>query len=426
MCENLLKGTSIILDKLQMRMDSAIQCYNRYKWRVFFSLVPFILFNFVQFGIMNVLSAYIMQVFNISAVKLGFIGSVYFYTDLIFTFFSGILLDFFSPKKLVMSAIGVSLFGLVYIIMIPNIFSLVIWRLAAGITCSFSIAGSFKIISNHFRTGERGLVIGLIGMTATAAGVFFQTPLSLILQTLGFNITLLTVFGMGVISLCLIYFFISDYLLATKVTFIQTIKSTSKIFLDFKNLCAALFECLINLPLIVLGALWGNIYLTKIYMVNNSVATVIISMLFLGHMISAPIFGFLTDRINSRRILLLSGTGMAIVSILLINLLSYHYLHIFLLLILFLMLGVSTGAQIVADAFVVEHADGMSIARAVSLLPLISVIGGIMFQPMFGLIVQHSRSLANGYQHAMLILVFTSFLAAIFSFYIPNRVTTNI
>ena len=385
------------------------------------------MFNFIQLNMMNVLSIYLMRSFDIKEAALGFIGSTYFYTNLIFTFFSGMLLDLFSPKRLVISAICISLCGLIYFIVIPSIFSLVIWRLAAGVTCAFTITGTLKIIAEYFYDQERGLAIGLVNTVVFLAGIISQLPFSLVLKNLGINIALLIVFGMGFCSLCLVYFFISHHKqIKHNTNFIHTIISTCKIFSDFKNLCAALFACFTNLPLFILGALWGSAYLMRVYNMRSGLAAVIVSMLFLGHMIGAPVFGFLTDRMRSRRGLSLFGAGMAIISALLISLFSYHpFCEEVMLCVLFFFLGVSTSSQIISWTFVVSNSRKDSVARAVSLVGLISVFGGVVFQPMFGLLVQHSGNLVHGYQQAMLMLIFTSFFACIFGFYIPNKSAAN-
>ena len=389
-----------------------------YRWPIFCSLALFVLFNFIQLNMMNVLSVYIVHMFNISALRLGFIGSAYFYTNLIFIFFSGLLLDFFSPKKLVLSAIGISLFGLVFFTVAPSELSLIAWRLVAGITCSFSITGSFKIIARFFSENERGLIIGLIGMIATCAGIISQLPLSYALQNFGIKESFFIIIGIGSASLLMVYIFVPSHFIKPAHHFFEMFRTSNKVFLNFKNWCAALFECLVNLPLFVLGALWGSMYLIKMYHMDGNSAALIISMLFLGHMIGAPCFGWLTDRMNSRKILLLFGSGVAILSVVLINALSFYSTTV--LLLLFLLLGISTGTQIVTDAFVVgNNKDG--VARAISLLSLVSVSGGVVFQPLFGFIVQNGRTVAAGYQHAMYVLIVTSCVAFILGLFIPNK-----
>lgn len=390
------------------------------KWSIFFPLVLFVLFNFIQLNIMSVLSVYIVRLFNISILKLGLIGSVYFYTNLFFIFFSGILLDLFSPKKIILNAICVSLLGIIFFVAKPSIFSLVIWRLTAGITCSFCITGSLKIIAKYFDDNEKGMIISLIGVTATFAGIISQLPLEITIQNIGVRGALILITIIGICSFWLIYFFVINDFVRNIDSFSQTLKESKKIFLNFRNLCAALFECMVNLPLFVLGALWGSLYLIKIYNIDNKLASIIVSMLFFGHIIGAPLFGFLTDIMNSRRILLLLGSGIAIACILLIDICSHYAIQVIPLLLLFLFLGISTGTQIVTDAFVV-NSNGNGVGRAVSLMSLVSVSGGAIFQPIFGFIVQSCESITMGYQKTMLIMLITSFFTFIMGFYIPKK-----
>lgn len=403
-----------------MEQKKIIKLSSGYKPLMFLSLALFVLFNFIQLNMMNVLSVYLVKMFNINPVKLGFVGSAYFYTNLACIFFAGLLLDSFSPKKIVLFAITISFVTLIFFTFIPCLYSLIIWRLSGGIACAFSIAGAVKIISEHFPANKRGLMIGLIGMVSTIAGVVSQLPLSFSLQNYGMHFTFLVIAAVGFVAFLLICLTVENNFTKKHTNFSQILNSTYKIFFNLKNMCAAFFECFINLPLFVLGALWGSLYLIKTHNVNENIAAIMVSMLFFGHMLGAPFFGFLADKLNSRKLLLFIGSGLALASVILINSLSPSPLQSIFLLFVFFLLGFSTGTQIVTDAFVVQR-NSEGVARAISLLSLISVSGGAIFQPLFGFIVQYSQDPISGYQHGMQLLLYTSIVALIIGLFIPNK-----
>ena len=104
------------------------------------TLVTSLLF-FFEFGlssIFNALQPHIALALSLSSTALGFISSVFFYVEVILLIPAGLLLDRYSPKKIILimllvSILGVVLTAVVYIIRISlqnldNLFIYSIWN----------------------------------------------------------------------------------------------------------------------------------------------------------------------------------------------------------------------------------------------------------------------------------------------------------
>ena len=70
-----------------------------------------------------------------------------------------------------------------------------------------------------------------------------------------------------------------------------------------------------NLPVGLLGGLWGVLYLTSTHNVSRVHASEVSSMLFVGTMIGSPLVGWISDKIQMRRPPMLVGALLSLVLI---------------------------------------------------------------------------------------------------------------
>jgi MFS family permease len=85
---------------------------------------------------------------------------------------------------------------------------------------------------------------------------------------------------------------------------------------NLQNWLAGLYTCLLSLPILVLGALWGNLYLTQMRGLNQLDASYVIMVLYIGMIIGSPLIGWFSDWIKHRRMPMFIG-GVAYLSLLL-------------------------------------------------------------------------------------------------------------
>lgn len=119
-----------------------------------------------------------------------------------------------------------------------------------------------------------------------------------------------------------------------------------------QNWFAGLYASLINLPVFYLGGFWGVNYLMQMHHLPRTQASLVNSMLFLGMIIGAPAFGWLSDKIKQRKLPMIIG---AIVSLIIgVVMLYAGQLAFASLIALFFLLGFFIGSQVMAYPMVVE------------------------------------------------------------------------
>ena len=147
----------------------------------------------------------------------------------------------------------------------------------------------------------------------------------------------------------------------------QTVKNS-------QNWLGGFYTSLMNLPIFLLGAMWGSLYLVQIRHLSRPDASVVTSMLFLGVIVGSPIIGWLSDKIRRRQAPMVVG---AVVALLLILFLMYApTLSFFELALIFLALGFITSTQIISYPLIAESNSLALTGTAEGLASVLIMAGG--------------------------------------------------
>ncbi|MCP3679823.1 MAG: MFS transporter [Gammaproteobacteria bacterium] len=141
-------------------------------------------------------------------------------------------------------------------------------------------------------------------------------------------------------------------------------------------------ELLLNLPIMLLGAVWGVLFLTQQQHLTTQRASYVTSMIFFGTIIGAPVVGWLSDCLGRRKLPMIL---FAILSILVVLTIMYlPHLSFSMLIVLFFLLGFVTSAQILTYPAIAESNDSSQGGAALGVASSIIMGGAGFFQPPFG------------------------------------------
>lgn len=177
-----------------------------------------------------------------------------------------------------------------------------------------------------------------------------------------------------------------------------------------------------NLPIYMLGAMWGIPYLVSVGNYSQTQAATISGMLFLGTMIGSPITGAISDFYKSRKGIMIVGAIISIlVMLIILHVKTDYYTDLF----LFLLLGMVTSTQILSYPVVVENNPTELSGSATSVISIISLLGGAIIQPLFGIILVHFsvNNVINGYSYSTAIkcLLVAFAIAAVVGLFIKKH-----
>jgi MFS family permease len=359
-------------------------------WVVCFTAALFFFYEFIQMNMFNAISSDLMRDFSITATQLSRLSSIYFYANLLFFPVAGTLLDRFSTRKIILVTLSLCVIGIGIFSQSHTLFVSGIARFISGVGSAFCFLSSIRLASRWFPANRMALISGLIVAMAMTGGMMAQTPLTFLTELVGWRYALLMDSFLGVIIAVIIWKFVQDYpphFHAQKENK-ERLKAMGLLntwrisYLNIHNWMAGLYTCFMNLPVAVLGAIWGNLYLTQVHHLTTIQASYAATFLFMGNIIGCPALGWISDRLRRRR---LPMTISVLISLILILIVMYSpHLNLAQYLILFFLLGFMTSAQIISYPLVAESNPKQLTATAVSVISFSVISGYPIFQQLFG------------------------------------------
>ncbi|MCX7125160.1 MAG: MFS transporter [Gammaproteobacteria bacterium] len=406
-------------------------------WFVVLIASLFFFYEFIQMNVFNSISSSLMNSFHINAEKLGDLSSFYFIANVVFLFIAGILLDRVSTRRVILTALAICILGTGLFSFSHSFGWACFFRFLTGIGSAFCFLSVIRLASRWFPAKRMALITGLVVTMAMLGGWVSQTPMELLAHAVDWRVALQIDAAAGLFFFLLIFCVVKDYpehhieahLAEQKaIQEIGYLKSLRMAFFRLQNWFGGLYVCLMNLPVGLLGGLWGVLYLTHTTHITKTEASEISSMLFIGTLIGAPIVGWISDKIQMRRPPMLAG---AIISLgLILTIIYAHNLSYGTLFLLFFLTGVCTSTQIIGYPMVAENSKRVITAMSVSVVNISVQGGSALFQPFFGyLLDKHmatrmhligTQFVASDFSWAMMIFPAGFILAILIVFALPE------
>lgn len=394
---------------------------SRQAWVVCLIASLFFFYEFIQMNLFNAISQDLMAAFSINATGLSRMSAFYFVANVVFLFIAGTLLDRFSTRWVIMSALLICIIGTALFATAQTYHAAIFYRFLTGIGSAFCFLSVIRLATRWFPAKRLAFVIGVIVTVAMLGGVVAQKPLSWLISWMPWRSAIMVDAVLGVLILFLIALFVQDYpeafhatrqLELREVRSLGYFKSLRLAFFNLQNWLCGIFTCLMNLPVIILGGLWGVAYLVQSHGVSNQTAPTITQMLFFGTIVGSPLAGWLSDHWGVRRCPMMLGAISSLVLIMI--LLKMAVLSQLSLLILFFGIGLLTSVQVISYSVVAESSLPAITAMSVSVVNISAQGGLALFEPLFGSMMDfhHVRGaqaaaeyLRGDFHFAMLIFV---------------------
>lgn len=360
------------------------------RWLVVMTAAVLFFYTFIQMNMLNPIGSELMQVFNIKASQFGLLSSMYFYGNFLLLFPAGLLLDRFSVKKILLLALVVATIGMFGFAASSSFVAAAINRFAYGLAGSFGFLSAIRLASRWFPPKKLALASGCIVTFAMLGGIVAQTPMELLSAAFGWRHAMVLFGVLGIVLIALVLVIVHDYPVDHKIegTDIKDIselgfwKSIRMVVFNRYNWLGGLYTTLMNLPVFLLGALWGSMYLTQIDVLTKVQAANVDAMLFFGTLVGSPLVGWFSDKIKLRVLPMLVGAILALGLIFIIM----YVLHLSyaILMILFFLLGLITATQVLSYPAIAELNSPHVTGSAISIISLLLMASAFVCQPMFG------------------------------------------
>ena len=366
-------------------------------WIVCFSAALFFFYEFIQMNMFNAISADLMRAFSLSATQLGKLSAYYFYANLLFLPVAGALLDRFSTRKIILSALLLCIIGIAAFAITDSFALACVFRFMSGIGSAFCFLSNIRLASRWFPAKNMALVSGLIVTMAMLGGMVAQTPLTVLTELVGWRHALLFDASLGIVIFLVIFSFVQDYptiLYQEQKKFHQELsqlglfKSWRLAYLNPQNSLCGLYVSLLNLPIALLGAIWGSLFLQQADHFSATEASFAPSLLFVGTIIGGPVVGWMSDKIQKRIPLMM--LGVIVSQLLVITIICVSGLSIITVALLFFALGFFTSSQVLGYPLVAASNPKSITATSVSVVSFMAIGGYAIFQPLFGWMMDYN------------------------------------
>lgn len=410
---------------------SDVQSVSNRGWLVCFTAGLFFFYEFIQMNMLSSLNQDLMQVYHIEATKLGILSSCYFLANVIFLFPAGQLLDRYSTRKIILISMAICVGGTIGFAFANSLALASVFRFLTGIGSAFCFLSCIRLASRWFPARRMALVSGLVVTLAMIGGWVAQEPFTLVIELVGWRNTLFLDGLLGLLIMTLVYFIVTDFPPSMKENIVapkQLLsnmsyrKTLAAAYLKKQNWLGGIYTSLMNLPVFLMGATWGSLYLAQLHHFSRNDATRITGMIFFGTVIGSPLAGWISDKLGRRKLPMLIGTVLSFILILIIMFGQQQSFG--LLQLLFFLLGLITSTQVISYPTIAESNPTAITAMSVSVVSFTTIGGGALFIPFFGKLMDShwSHTIVNGipqyaasdYYHAMLIMPI-AFIVAFFA-----------
>ncbi len=360
-------------------------------WVVCLSASMFFFYEFIQMNMFSAITNDITREFGLDGAKLGMLSATYFYADALFLIPAGMLLDRYATRTVILISMTLCVFATLLFAMASNVWFAAGCRFLTGIGNAFAFLACIRLASRWFPPRRMGLVVGVVVTIAMLGGAVAQTPLTVLVEDMGWRHAMMVNAFIGAILVLMIYFTVHDYPAEMQQNHEQELQEVHELGIwrsltmtisNWQNWLAGLFTSFLNLSIFILGAVWGALYLQQAEHLTPAQSTNVTMMVFIGTIIGAPIVGYVSDKLARRRMPMLVGGFLSLITvcaIIYIPHLSYaSYIA------LFLLLGLFTSTQVLGYPVISESNHGAVTSTAMALGSILIMGGGAVFQPLFG------------------------------------------
>lgn len=372
----------------------------------------------------------LLQSFQLSATKVSFFGTCYFIAYASCLIPGGMLLDTWPERRILPLAILLCGLGTLIFALTPSFAIALVGRMISGIGGGFGLLGTIYLVNKWLPKKYFGLYLGLAFMIGLSGGLL-QRPLAVVINSIGWRMTLTCLGMLGLIMSGLMYLITKKLTQAeaqklfTNTTLIKDLKlSCYQIMQKPNNWFLASYGGLMFVPMSILSSLWGISLLQAYYQnYDKPILAGINSFIFLGWIIGSPLLGWLSDFIKQRRFVIRFCSVGLFLTLVTINYLINLPLD-FTKILMFLT-GVFSAGSAIFFTMTAESNNAKTVATALGFVNALALVPDIIAQPVFGLILDHYASNKSvlaiftwaAYQHAMILLIVLVILAMFISWF---------
>lgn len=389
-------------------------------WVVVMAAASFFFYSFIQMTMFSTaeMKIYFSEILNIhDTATFGVFAGMFLNGCVIFLIPAGILLDKFSVKKLLLISVVVVVLSVVGLTFTQNLVAAKFFRFITGVAHCIAFMAPLRLAPRWFPSKKLALAVGVVITFAVTGGLISQTPMYWVVTAFGGKYTMFINMGIGTVIFFLILFFVKNHPKGeAREGFVNALplwKGFKKAISNRQNWLAGSYIGLLNLAVLLLGAIWGTNYLQYKYSyLSSETITSVIGMIFIGTMIGSPLCGLISDKLKNRKWTMFLGALASLFIMFVIMFIknpSAGFLYL-----LFLLLGVITSVQTIGYVVIAESNKDNVLGTANGFGAVLLMGMAAIAQPLFGGLIEIFGGDAMGSYMKAIYIMPVSFGIALF------------
>jgi MFS family permease len=376
---------------------------NHLKGSIFYLLAAlFLLYEMSVQSSPSVMSQVMMHQLALNPAIWGTVMGAYFWSYTLMQIPVGLLYDRLPSKKLLMLATALCSIGSFVFSISHTPLELALARFLTGFGSAFAFVGVLVIANEWFDKKHFAMLVGIAQLLAAIGAMAGQMPLAYWVNHYGWQKTALILATVGGGLLVTITLIMEQKpnkpksLAHPQKTMPRTniIASLKNIFRNAQTFWVGLYAFSAWAPIAFFAELWGPSFLEYRYHISNIKAALATSMIWIALAATSPLLGWYSEYIQKRCLLLKTCSFIGLIVSILILFTSFTTYNM----TFFLLMGIGFAAagQILSFALVKDNNQDRDLATAIGFNNMAVVLGGLIFQPLVGLLVRW-----HGIQHAI-------------------------
>lgn len=346
----------------------------------------FFLYAFVHRVSPSVMTGELMREFNADGATIGALSGMYFYTYAALQIPVGILIDRYGPRKLLAISAVVSAIASLGFALSNTVFTASISRALIGASVAFAFVGTLSIAATFFKPVRFAMLAGILLAVGMAGALVGQAPLSLLVGSVGWRGSYYVLAIWALVMAVLAWLVVPRRPTGSNAVDRagQPIVAWS-VFGNVQTWACGIIGFGFSAVMLAFGGLWSVPWLTTVYGLTTTDASLLTSITFLGWLAGAPFAGWLSDKIQRRKPLLFVG---AFVSLMTFSIIVFvPQLSIVTLGLLYFINGLGGSCMVVCFSLAREWNTPKGNATVIGFTNMCVVSSGALLQPLVGFVL---------------------------------------
>jgi MFS family permease len=290
-------------------------------WLIWLLSALFMFYKYALEVSPSVMTSTLMRTFDISGTALGNLAACYFYAYLLLQIPAGLLLDKIGPRKVTTLAIALCAAGSLVFAEADTLLLAGIGRFLTGAGAAFAAVNCLKLIANWFPQKQFAFMAGLMMTVAMLGAVGGQAPLAAFIDAMDWRYAMDFIGLAGLVLAAIFWICVRDispehrkekHIVSQNISLVDSLK---KVLKNPQSWWLSIYSGFAFAPVMIFGGLWGVSFTSEAFSISHNISAQAVSLIFIGFAVGAPFFGWFSDWVGRRVIVMFWGTLLSLITI---------------------------------------------------------------------------------------------------------------